>query len=341
MNKIHAVLVALVMVGVSTPAVPAAAFSDTAPADPQQQLAELNRQLDSDQARLNDLNNQVERAQGDLDSLSRKVSDDQQREAEVRHRLSQVARIEYERPALSLTTILGASSLDQLLGAVAQARLIARRQQALMSQASSLRQQDEQARDQEGARLVEIKKAQEQATVIAAHTLAMRDSAKDAVVQARAAAVAAQARANAFQPVAPPAASGQTRAVQTGTGSRPVASTTGPVALEPPSGNHFAYGYCTWHVANKRFIPWYGNAIDWWPNAAAYGYAEGQVPRVGSVMVTRESIVYGHVAYVESVNGDGSWTVSEMNYRAWNVVDMRTIHPGQVPLVGFIYGRSG
>ena len=53
-------------------------------------------------------------------------------------------------------------------------------------------------------------------------------------------------------------------------------------------------------------------------------------------MVTRES-GWGHVALVESVNGDGSWTVSEMNFVAWNVVDRRTIFPGQVPVVGFIY----
>jgi len=43
------------------------------------------------------------------------------------------------------------------------------------------------------------------------------------------------------------------------------------------------------------------------------------------------------VAYVESVNGDGSWTVSEMNFRGWGIVDMRTIKPGGVPLIGFIY----
>jgi len=103
-----------------------------------------------------------------------------------------------------------------------------------------------------------------------------------------------------------------------------------------PWPNHFSYGYCTWYVANRRYVPWFGNAIDWWPNARPYGYAEGQAPRVGAIMVTRES-GYGHVAYVESVNGDGSWTVSEMNFTGWNQLDTRTIRPGQVPLVCFIY----
>jgi len=43
------------------------------------------------------------------------------------------------------------------------------------------------------------------------------------------------------------------------------------------------------------------------------------------------------VAYVEAVNADGSYTVSEMNFTRWNVIDQRTIKPGGVPLIGFIY----
>jgi peptidoglycan DL-endopeptidase CwlO len=76
----------------------------------------------------------------------------------------------------------------------------------------------------------------------------------------------------------------------------------------------------------------------WIAGAAQYGFAEGPSPKVGAIMVTAESS-YGHVAYVESVNSDGSWTVSEMNYVAPYVVDRRTISPGQAPLIspGFIY----
>ena len=61
-------------------------------------------------------------------------------------------------------------------------------------------------------------------------------------------------------------------------------------------------------------------------------------PKVGAIMVTWERYL-GHVAYVESVNADGPWTVSEMNYVAFNVIDLRTIKPGQLGtrLVGFIY----
>lgn len=103
------------------------------------------------------------------------------------------------------------------------------------------------------------------------------------------------------------------------------------------SGNRFAYGYCTWYVFNRvPYIPWLGNAWEWFGQAQSFGWPTGQAPRAGSIMVTWES-GFGHVAYVESVNGDGSWTVSEMNFRGWNVVSSRTIKPGGVPLIGFIY----
>jgi len=111
------------------------------------------------------------------------------------------------------------------------------------------------------------------------------------------------------------------------------------VAVQAGGGNQFALGYSTWYVASKLSIPWLGTAIQWWVNAAAFGYAESQVPRVGAVMVSLEG--GGHVAYVESVSGDGSWTVSEMDYTGWNVVDTRTIRPGQVQLLGFIYVKTG
>jgi len=102
-------------------------------------------------------------------------------------------------------------------------------------------------------------------------------------------------------------------------------------------GGHFSFGWCTWYVSSRRYVPWMGNAIEWLRNAAAMGYPEGQTPRVGAIMVTRES-GWGHVAYVESVDSNGAgWTVSEMNFRGFGVVDTRHISAGRVPVVGFIY----
>lgn len=103
------------------------------------------------------------------------------------------------------------------------------------------------------------------------------------------------------------------------------------------SGNRFPYGYCTWYVYNRRPVPWLGNAWEWFGNAQAAGWRTGQTPRAGGIMVTWESR-WGHVAYVESVAADGSWTVSEMNFVGWGIISSRTIRPGGVPLIGFIYG---
>ena len=101
--------------------------------------------------------------------------------------------------------------------------------------------------------------------------------------------------------------------------------------------NHFPWGQCTYYVASRRNIPWNGDAWMWFGNARASGYATGFSPRAGAIMVTWESRWYGHVAVVEAVYGDGSYLISEMNYRGLGIVDQRRIIPGQVPLIGFIY----
>jgi LysM repeat protein len=108
--------------------------------------------------------------------------------------------------------------------------------------------------------------------------------------------------------------------------------------LGPYPATGFPVGWCTYYVATKRNVTWRGDAGWWYQNAAAQGYAVGSTPKPGSIMVTWESYL-GHVAYVESVNADGSWVVTEMNWVSFDVIDERTIKPGQLggALVGFIY----
>ncbi len=108
--------------------------------------------------------------------------------------------------------------------------------------------------------------------------------------------------------------------------------------LGPYPATGFPAGWCTFYVATKRNVTWRGDAGYWYANASAQGSPVGPTPKVGSIMVTWESWA-GHVAYVESVNADGSWVVSEMNWIAFNVISERTIKPGQLGgrLVGFIY----
>ena len=120
------------------------------------------------------------------------------------------------------------------------------------------------------------------------------------------------------------------------TSSRSIGPVTG-------ASNGFYYGYCTWWVAHKRYVPWRGNAYQWWWNARAFGYAEGQTPRPGAIMVMgiSGSSPEGHVGYVESTNANGSFVVSEMNWwgvpgGGWGRVDYRTV-TSMSGILGFIY----
>jgi surface antigen len=311
MSRIR-LLVAAAAIAVSVLPARIPAVSADSPS-PDVQLAQLNAQLTAQEARLTDLNDQVEHAQSEVDLISRKLSDDKQREAEFGKQLAMMGKLEYEQPVFRLSTILQANSLQQLFANVAQARLVASKQSNLLNKTRDLRHQDELAHEQMAARLTVVQTARDAAGQVAAQTLSLRNTVQDVVVRARAATVAAQAQAVQTVPQV---------VKYTGSGPYP---------------NHFSYGFCTYYVASRRYTPWFGNAIDWWPNARAYGYPEGQTPQPGAIMVTRESAI-GHVAYVESVSGS-TFVVSEMNFTAWNVVDRRTIQlGGRVPIVGFIYG---
>ena len=113
--------------------------------------------------------------------------------------------------------------------------------------------------------------------------------------------------------------------------------TTGPGTGKSRS---FPYGQCTWYVAQKRYVPWSGHAKYWLGNARAYGYQTGSTPQAGAIMVMTEGgwlgRVYGHVAYVESVQGN--WvTISEMNYNCYGCKSVRTIKIGDYRIRGYIY----
>lgn len=105
--------------------------------------------------------------------------------------------------------------------------------------------------------------------------------------------------------------------------------TTQSYSSKPINSSSYYVGngmWCTDYVHSRRpDVAVYGNAgYGWISSAQAAGKSTGSAPRAGAVAVTN-----GHVAYVESVNSDGSYTVSEMgwNYRAGNY-NKRTVRPG-------------
>ncbi len=103
----------------------------------------------------------------------------------------------------------------------------------------------------------------------------------------------------------------------------------------PGTGHRFPYGYCTWYVSQRRYIPWGGNAGTWLYRAKAMGYSTGKSPRPGAIMVSSESW-WGHVAIVESVKGN-QITISEMNFKGWGKKSTRTLSSSSRAIKGFIY----
>lgn len=88
------------------------------------------------------------------------------------------------------------------------------------------------------------------------------------------------------------------------------------------SGNTYARGYCTWHAKQMRpDLPNnLGNANTWY---SRYTGPKGYAPAVGAIGVSTAGPL-GHVVYITAVNGNGTVTVSEMNYKGRGVVSTRT-----------------
>ena len=118
-----------------------------------------------------------------------------------------------------------------------------------------------------------------------------------------------------------------------------VAASGVPAVPADHGADTFPYGQCTWYVASRRNVTWGGNAWVWY--AAAAGIRpEGHVPVQGAIAVFDIGWA-GHVAYVEHVNPDGSFLVSEMNFYGngggWGRIDRRTIAAKDNSIIGFIY----
>lgn len=107
--------------------------------------------------------------------------------------------------------------------------------------------------------------------------------------------------------------------------------------------NGYDYGYCTWWAASRRAqigrpIPSnLGNASTWKVLASRAGLGVGGAPAAGAIIWTPPRDYYGHVGFVESVNGDGSVNVSEMNVRGWGVVSRKTLSPAEAAAYSYIY----
>ncbi len=106
------------------------------------------------------------------------------------------------------------------------------------------------------------------------------------------------------------------------------------IGLYGDKSHKFPWGQCTWYVAQKRYIPWSGNAKQWLDNARRFGFQTGKEPQVGAIVATNETW-YGHVAYVEAVD-ENYITISEMSLGRGKL-HIRNIPINSRLIKGYIY----
>lgn len=113
------------------------------------------------------------------------------------------------------------------------------------------------------------------------------------------------------------------------------------------AGDGYAFGNCTYWADMRRAqigepIPnnW-GNAITWATNAALDGYVVDHTPSYGAIWQWPQAPGgLGHVAFVEQVNPDGSYVISEMNAAGFDEVDNRTYPASSDQDYNFIHTQA-
>ena len=112
------------------------------------------------------------------------------------------------------------------------------------------------------------------------------------------------------------------------------------------SSNPMPYGWCTYYAWGQRsqmggayVLPGgLGNA-NTWDNVLSGSYVINRTPAAGAVFQTDVGY-YGHVGIVDSVNADGTITISDMNGIAgWGRVGTKTIDQGEWSRYKYIHGR--
>jgi len=117
--------------------------------------------------------------------------------------------------------------------------------------------------------------------------------------------------------------------------------------------NPFARGQCTWYVfgrvqevsgVNVNFTQnWGRHGKNWYHLVSSL--SKGSTPRPGAIAVWDDGGAYGHVAYVEAVDGDRV-TISEANWSPSNAYNGRRVlsnqqmqNRGKYRLLGYLYTR--
>ena len=178
------------------------------------------------------------------------------------------------------------------------------------------------------------------ASEAAAKSAAAQSAATSA---ANASEAAASSAAQASQAAASSAATQSAAQASQATAQPQKLATTAPsannsVVSADTAGNTYPAGQCTWFV--KGDLSWvgnhWGNASAWGASATAAGHTVNSSASVGSIALFAPGVggasSYGHVAVVDSVNPDGTVTISEANY-AGKAFNERTISTSGVQFI--------
>lgn len=113
----------------------------------------------------------------------------------------------------------------------------------------------------------------------------------------------------------------------------------------------YPHGQCTWYVYNR--MPQFnktisgdlGDARNWNNRAERKGYHVSSTPKAHTAVVFEAGQqgadnIYGHVAFVEKVNSDGSIVISESNVQGLGVISYRTIDADDASELSYIEGQD-
>ncbi|UXV35027.1 amidase domain-containing protein [Staphylococcus sp. IVB6181] len=122
--------------------------------------------------------------------------------------------------------------------------------------------------------------------------------------------------------------------------------------FEETTGNTpYPHGQCTWYVYNRMaqfnqsISGDLGDARNWNNRAERKGYHVSDAPKAHSAVVFEAGQqgadgIYGHVAFVEKVNPDGSIVISESNVQGLGVISYRTIDAQDASELSYIEGQK-
>ncbi len=104
----------------------------------------------------------------------------------------------------------------------------------------------------------------------------------------------------------------------------------------------YAFRNCTdwvsWRIRSSgRHVPGgLGNANTWDDRAPTYGYGIGVTPKAGAAAVSNAGY-YGHVMYVEAVNGDGTVVISDYNRAGPGEYGVSTLSAATASTLVYVY----